>query len=310
MSRIHDALKKAEEERLAGKIPGSHSVIEPVEATPSVTIDAPVLEHKPMAAVAPVAADANSEALLQRCTKVHWRPNRDVTLFLENQSQVAPGMEEFRTLRSRLFQIRAKRPLKTILVSSALPNEGKSFVSCNLAQAFARQAGGKTLLVDCDLRKPQLHEMFGAPSTPGLSSYLQGKSDEFSIIQKAGYDDLFFIPGGEVGPTTPELIGNGRLKVLIKQLAPYFSWIVIDSSPTGPVSDASRVAEFCDGVVLVVRAASTPASVAEMAKREFRDVPILGVVLNQVAQADHSYSKYYYGQYGYGQQQLRANKKK
>ena len=118
------------------------------------------------------------------------------------------------------------------------------------------------------------------------------------MIQKSAYDDLFFIPGGEVGPHTPELIGNGRLKVLLKQLAPHFSWIVVDSSPTGPVSDASRLAEFCDGVVLVVRAASTPASMAEMAKREFRDTPILGVVLNQVTQADHTYSKYYYGQYG------------
>jgi len=307
MSRIHDALKKAEEERLAGKTP-SPVVFESAEGPPTDAIAAPVPEPRPMNTATPDAIDANSEALLQRCTKVHWRPNRDVALFLETQSQVAPGMEEFRTLRSRLFQIRAKRPLKTILVSSALPNEGKSFVSSNLAQVFARQAGGKTLLIDCDLRKPQLHETLGAPSTPGLSSYLQGKTDEFSIIQKAGYEDLFFIPGGEVGPGTPELIGNGRLKVLIKQLAPYFSWIVIDSSPTGPVSDASRVAEFCDGVLLVVRAASTPASVAELAKREFRDVPILGVVLNQVAHTDGAYSKYYYGQYGYGQQ-VRAKKK-
>jgi len=96
------------------------------------------------------------------------------------------------------------------------------------------------------------------------------------------------------------LIGNGRLKLLLQHLGPLFSWIVIDSSPTAPVSDASRVSEFCDGVVLVVRAASTPATLAERAKKEFRDTPILGVVLNQVAKADHSHSKYYYSQYGYG----------
>ena len=85
-------------------------------------------------------------------------------------------MEEFRTLRARLFQIRAKRPLKTILVSSALPNEGKSFVSGNLAQVFARQSGGRTLLIDCDLRKPQLHEMLGAPYDPGLSEYFKARA--------------------------------------------------------------------------------------------------------------------------------------
>lgn len=303
MSRIHDALKKAEEDKLAGKSPVAHPVLdeltvpveEPTRPSPMMMMASESIESK---AATQVATDPAAENLLERCSKAHWRPNRAVSLFLETHSQVAPGMEEFRTLRARLFQIRAKRPLKTILVSSALPNEGKSFVSGNLAQVFARQSGGRTLLIDCDLRKPQLHEMLGAPSGPGLSEYLQGKIDEFSIVQKSGYDDLFFIPGGEVGPTTPELIGNGRLKVLLKQLAPLFSWIVIDSSPTGPVSDASRLAEFCDGVVLVVRAASTPASMAEMAKREFRDTPILGVVLNQVSKSDHTYSKYYYSQYG------------
>jgi capsular exopolysaccharide synthesis family protein len=301
MSRIHDALKKAEEDKLAGRTPTTHPALDEVVSAPepiSVAVSGtPSFDNGPANVIAPLS-DPNSDVLLQRCTTVHWRPNRSVSLFLETQSQVGPGMEEFRTLRTRLFQVRAKRPLKTILVSSALPNEGKSFVSANLAQVFARQSGGRTLLIDGDLRKPQLHEMLGAPSTPGLSEYLQGKSDELSIVQKAGYEDLFFIPGGQVGAHTPELIGNGRFKILLKQLAPLFSWIIVDSSPTGPVSDASRFAEFCDGVVLVVRAASTPASMAELAKREFRDTPILGVVLNQVANSDQTYTKYYYGQYG------------
>ncbi len=303
MSRIHDALKKAEEEKLAQGSPASslaHNVAGAESSgdhapSPAVIAAAHVPTLRPIEHEAPVSGDA----LLQRCSKVHWRPNRDTSLFLEAHSQVAPGMEEFRTLRSRLFQLRAKKPLKTILVSSAVPSEGKSFVSNNLAQVFARQRGGRTLLIDCDLRKPQLHEMLGAPAGPGVSEYLQGKIDEYSIIQKAGYDDLFFIPGGEVTSSTPELIGNGRFKLLMQHLAPLFSWIVVDSSPTAPVSDASRLAEFCDGVVLVVRAGSTPASMAEMAKKEFRDTPILGVVLNQVVTSERPYSKYYYGQYGH-----------
>jgi protein-tyrosine kinase len=307
MSRIHDALKKAEEDKLAGKVPAPTPMLDAMER---VSAPEPLEEHA-VAAQTPIpignvtkddAAAASADVLLQRCSKVHWHPKRNVALFLESQVQVAPGMEEFRTLRARLFQMRAKKPLKTILVSSALPDEGKSFVSGNLAQVFARQRGGRTLLIDCDLRKPQLHEMFGAPKTPGVSEYLQGKVDEFSIIQKAGYDDLFFIPGGQVGPTTPELIGNGKLKQLLQHLGPLFSWIVIDSSPTAPVSDACRVAEFCDGVVLVVRAGSTPSSLAEQAKKEFRDAHILGVVLNQVSKAEDSHSKYYYSQYGYGKQ--------
>jgi protein-tyrosine kinase len=298
MSRIHDALKKAEEEKM-----------EKGPATPHVAEPAPMISAEPILEAAAVArapispamhpeSHGAAEGLLQRCTTAQWQPDRRVALFMDAQSQVAPGMEEFRTLRARLFQMRAKKPLKTILVSSALPDEGKSFVSGNLAQVFARQRGGKTLLIDCDLRKPQLHEMLGAPKAPGLSEYLEGKADEFSIVQKSTYDDLFFIPGGDVSPNTPELIGNGRLKMLLQQLAPIFSWIVIDSSPTAPVSDASRIAELCDGVILVVRAASTPASMAELAKREFRDTPILGVVLNQVSRSEPTYSKYYYTQYG------------
>jgi len=192
MSRIHDALKKAEEDKLAGKVPAPTPMLDAMER---VSTPEPVEEHT-IAAPVPMpignavgndaAAAASADVLLQRCSKVHWHPKRNVALFLESQVQVAPGMEEFRTLRARLFQMRAKKPLKTILVSSALPDEGKSFVSGNLAQVFARQRGGRTLLIDCDLRKPQLHEMFGAPNTPGVSEYLQGKADEFSIIQKAG----------------------------------------------------------------------------------------------------------------------------
>ncbi len=300
MSRIHDALKKAEEEKMSERSSPTPHVAEPVSMSAEPIAESAAAVRPAISAVVHADAHGAAEGLLQKCPAVQWHPDRRVALFMDAQSQVAPGMEEFRTLRARLFQMRAKKPLKTILVSSALPDEGKSFVSGNLAQVFARQRGGKTLLIDCDLRKPQLHEMLGAPKGPGVSEYLQGQVDEFSVIQKSNYDDLFFIPGGEVSAQTPELIGNGRLKTLIQHLAPVFSWIVIDSSPTAPVSDASRIAELCDGVILVVRAALTPASMAETAKREFRDTPILGVVLNQVSRSEPTYSKYYYTQYGYG----------
>ncbi|HEU5401599.1 MAG TPA: CpsD/CapB family tyrosine-protein kinase [Terriglobales bacterium] len=305
MSRIHDALKKAEEEKMSGKSPATSPGAEQVhEPAAEAAVEVAAVAGAPLASAVRLAEDhaASAESITQRCTTVQWHPDRRVALFMDAQSQVGPGMEEFRTLRARLFQMRTKKPLKTILIASALPDEGKSFVAGNLAQVFAKQRGGKTLLLDCDLRKPQLHEMLGAPKGPGISEYLQGKVDEFSIVQKSSYDDLFFIPGGEVTPSSPELIGNGRLKLLLKELAPSFSWIVVDSSPTAPVSDASRLAEFCDGVLLVVRAASTPASMADLAKREFRDTPILGVVLNQVSRTETTYSKYYYTQYGQGKE--------
>ena len=106
------------------------------------------------------------------------------------------GTEEFRTLRSRLYHLREKMPLKTVLVTSALPKEGKSFTATNLAQVMVRQQGRRVLLIDADLRAPRLHRMLGTTSDPGLSDYLQGKSDEFSIMQRGPLENLFFIPSG------------------------------------------------------------------------------------------------------------------
>ena len=101
-----------------------------------------------------------------------------------NGNDSARGTEEFRTLRSRLYHMREKMPLKKLLVTSALPKEGKSFTAANLAQVMVRQHGRSVLLIDADLRGPRLHLMLGTTSGPGLSDYLQGKNDEFSIMQR------------------------------------------------------------------------------------------------------------------------------
>jgi protein-tyrosine kinase len=305
VSRIHDALKKAEEERLAslGLSPETQSEV-PFAGKFSAGVGEIPLGEEPE-----VLKDVlnNSEAnasphpvdRLQNCSRTIWSPSKDA-IFLSGQDNNSPGMEEFRTLRAKLFQLRAKKPLKTILVSSALPSEGKSFVSANLAQAFARQRGSKTLLIDADLRKPHMHELLGAPASPGLSDYLAGKVGEFEIIQKsASSEDLFFIPGGKVSTTASEMIGTGRFRHLLETLAPLFSWIVIDSSPVVPVSDPTRLAELCDGVLLVIQAGSTSHLVAERAKREFHDTPLLGVVFNQVKAKEIPYYKYSYSNYGH-----------
>src|SRR5260370_22961978 len=117
-------------------------------------------------------------------------------LFLSGDDS-ARGAEEFRTLRSRLYHAREKMTLKKILITSALPKEGKSFTSANLAQVLVRQHGRRVLLIDADLRGPRLHLMLGTTNSPGLSDYLQGKSDELSIMQRGSMENLFFIPTGD-----------------------------------------------------------------------------------------------------------------
>ncbi|PYV52176.1 MAG: capsular biosynthesis protein, partial [Acidobacteria bacterium] len=105
-------------------------------------------------------------------------------------------MEEFRTLRSRLYQAREKHPLSKVLVTSPLPKEGKSFVTANLGQVLVRQQGKRVLLIDADLRNPHLHSTLGAESGPGLSEFLKGEMDEFTIIQSGPMENLFLIPAG------------------------------------------------------------------------------------------------------------------
>jgi capsular exopolysaccharide synthesis family protein len=207
------------------------------------------------------------------------------------------GTEQYRTLRSRLYHLREKTNLKSILVTSALPQEGKSFTASNLAQVLVRQHGRRVLLIDADLRGPRLHQMLGTAPGPGLSEYLRGQIDEFSIMQRGPLTDLFFIPSGVHIENPAELVGNGRLKLLLQRVSPLFDWIVVDSPPAVPVSDASVLATACDGVLMVVRANVTPSDVARKARMEFPDQSLIGVVLNGADNHAAPYSGYYYDVY-------------
>jgi capsular exopolysaccharide synthesis family protein len=298
MSRIHEALKKAEQERAAAQGGG----VQPSFATTPVA-EPPVFTETPavpLSAAQPgmpaFASPFNIDTLLARCAQLEWKPDPATMLFLNNDDN-ARGTEEFRTLRSRLYHLREKMTLKKLLVTSALPKEGKSFTSSNLAQVMVRQHGRRALLIDADLRAPRLHTMLGTTSDPGLSDYLLGKNDEFSIMQRGPLENLFFIPSG-TGATDPaELVGNGRLKVLLQRVEPLFDWIIIDSPPALPVSDASVLAKVCDGVLMVVRSNVTPSDVARKARQEFPDQALVGVVLNGTHEDAVPYARYYYESY-------------
>jgi capsular exopolysaccharide synthesis family protein len=235
------------------------------------------------------------DTLLARCTQGEWKPDPKTMLFF-NQEDNAIGTEQFRTLRARLYQMREKVPLKKILVSSALPKEGKSFVAANLAQVLVRQHGRRVLLIDGDLRVARLHVALGTTSAPGLGDYLLGEIDEFSIMQRGPLENLFFIACGRTVAQPAELIANGRLKMLMQRVESLFDWIIVDSPPAVPVSDANQLANFCDGVLMVVRSNATPYDSAQKARQEFAGKTMVGVVLNGITRAD-SYAKYYYEVY-------------
>ena len=299
MSRIHEALKKAEEERAASQ-GGAQLEPTPVGAESPVMPD--MASHRvpdPVAVAAMMPAFGSPfsvDTMLARCPQMEWKPDLGTMLFM-NGDDSKRGTEEFRTLRSRLYHMREKMTLKKLLVTSALPKEGKSFTSSNLAQVLVRQHGRRVLLIDADLRGPRLHLMLGTTAGPGLSEYLQGKNDEFSIMQRGPLENLFFIPSGTGIEDPAELVGNGKLKTFLQRVEPLFDWIIVDSPPAIPVSDASVLAKACDGVLMVVRSNSTPCDVARKAREEFPDQSLIGVVLNGTSDDAASYARYYYAAY-------------
>lgn len=291
MSRIHDALKRAEQERATSTGGHVETTFAPQEIQP---VSLPTLGQSAVA-VPSIGAGFTYEALLARCPQSEWTPDpRTMLFFQDDENRI--GAEEFRTLRSRLYQIREKLPLKRLMVTSALPKEGKSFVTANLGQVMVRQHGRRALIIDADLRSPGMHRHLGAPQTPGLSDYLLGECDEFGVLQRGPMENLFFLPAGRLASSPSELLANGRLKLFLQRVEPLFDWIIMDTPPVIPVADSTALANFCDGVLMVVRSNLTPSDLARRAREEFQDKLLLGVVLNGAPSGKLSQSKYYYGE--------------
>ena len=299
MSRIHDALKKAEQEKAAGHLSGGAA--SPGKAGPPGWLQPEGLSSREGGGLRkpsrPVREDPVRATLLkaldERCRRSSWIPQTSMTLFVHGKKH-SPGAEEFRSFRSQLYLVRIQQPVRRLLITSALPEEGKSFTAVNLSFVMAQQPDCRVLLIDADLRMAELHQILGAPPTPGLSDYLAGGVDEFSVVQRGPVPNLYLIPSGKTVSNPSELIGNGRFKLLLDRLAPAFDWVILDSPPVIPVSDAKLLAGLCDGTLMVVKAGKTPFDLAQKACQEFRDKGLLGVVLNQV-RVDSKYG-YYYGQ--------------
>lgn len=290
MSYIYEALLRAERERQSRQ---------PAPVDPP-TAPAPGVEALPPA---PEQFDIASASI----------PRHNWNLFVPSFPTLAKygrGLEQFRSLRSHIYQARNEMPLKTLLVSSGMPSEGKSFVTANLAMSLARNNNNRILLIDGDLRRPSMHLLFGAPNEIGLSDYLAGSAELHAIMQRCSesnaddgngtpdLENLFFVPTGSHHDNASELITNRRIKELISTASDAFDWILIDSPPALVFADAVDLARAADAVLLVVRGAQTTLDVAQRAQSSFANSRILGVVLNDVKnppRRDSYYDSYYYG---------------
>jgi capsular exopolysaccharide synthesis family protein len=203
--------------------------------------------------------------------------------------------EHYRLLRAKLSFLQKQQPLKTLLVSSAVDGEGKSFVACCLAAVLAQERGKRVLLIDADFRKAGAshalglngHGQFG-----GLAQILQGETTIEEALMNCANLDLHFLPAGQLLSNPSDLLGWHALQRELKGLTSLFDWIVIDSPPIIPLADANLLAPVCDGVLLVVRANKTSTKYVKNAIERIGKTKFCGVVLNQVRHPRSS--PYYY----------------
>jgi tyrosine-protein kinase Etk/Wzc len=160
--------------------------------------------------------------------------------------------ESFRNLRSRLFLKFKSHNLKLLIITSSQPRDGKSFISYNIAASIA-SVGHKTVLLDCDLRRPTLHSIFKLDNNPGVTNYLADDKNLEKIIQRTGEDNLYFIPAGPILPNSSEMIEAGALDELITYLKNHFAYIIIDSPPIGLVSEATQLMKYASHILFVCR---------------------------------------------------------
>jgi capsular exopolysaccharide synthesis family protein len=204
------------------------------------------------------------------------------------------GAEKFRFLAVRLRQLRQSRPLKKVLITSTIPQEGKSTVAANLACTLARRKPQKTLLLEGDLRRPTIAGRFGLGRVAGLSEWFRGESTAMNIYRLESLG-LWVMPAGNAPENPLELMQSGKLPALMEQLSAWFDWIVIDSPPVLPLADTSMWARLADGILMVTRPGITEKQQLLKGLEALEKSKLLGALVNSSTNAAHSD---YYQRYG------------
>lgn len=218
-------------------------------------------------------------------------------MFVTKKIPRSLSVEAYRSLRTSIKFSLIDKPIKTIVVTSSLAGEGKSTVVGNLAYSLS-QDGARVLVIDCDLRKPSIHENFLLSNEKGLTDVLFGKSDLKGVPKKIE-DSLFLITAGTILPNSAEILGSKEMENLIKELKVNFDYIIIDTPPILPVSDTLLLASKADATLIVVKARKTKEKIVKESYEQLIEAKanVIGTVLNE---SDKSLDNKYYGNYGDG----------
>lgn len=320
MSHIFDALQRSTAERFGIEIPSSLVVTELLESAESKlraehatsSVESPAqsetqMERESVAeagvstAVEPSATLRVSDELPTRvinvnqftqfeALKVLVSPQSRLVCLTDKESLAA---EKFSFLGVSLRRLQQTNGLKKVLITSTVPQEGKSVVAANIACMLAQRSQQKTLLLEGDLRRPSLAKLFGLGKIPGICEWLQGASSSMTGIYYLENAGFWIMPAGSAPRNALELMQSSRLSGLVDQLTAWFDWIVIDSSPVLPLADASIWMRLADGILLVTRQGTTQKEKLQQTLETIERTKLLGALLNcSVSSADSDYHHY------------------
>jgi capsular exopolysaccharide synthesis family protein len=306
MSRLFDALQRAGTEQSGVEYPDLLSMATAVfESEPRETPQEPqtaeskLLEMperavlEPLASKEPVLQPAVNANLDFPSLNVSVTPDSRLVFFTDPDSLPA---EKFRFLGVRLRQIQQNRSLKKVLVTSSIPEEGKSLVSANLAGVLARRKQ-RVLLIEGDLRRPTLAQQFGLGRLAGLGEWLQGTHESIANIYRLTDFNFWMMPAGNPPSNPLELMQSGNLACLMTHIGNLFDWIIVDSPPLLPLADTTVWGRVTDGTLLVARVGKTQKAQLQRALEIVKKSDLLGVVMNGSEESNY---KGYYSYYSPG----------
>ncbi len=299
MSRVHDALKKAEQQAFVASPQAPNTDL----TVPAAQEDAALTSE--VAATPPPAEFAGAQPtqvhgvhlgsladLLSEVEEIEFSPTA-ASCLIDRAQPTMPPSEEFRTLRTRLNHIQSLEPIHSVVITSPSPAEGKSFTAANLALAQSHLADNYTLLCDFDFRRPTLHNLFQIPRVPGSTDFLLGEATLPQVIKRVAGTNLFVMPAGTLVHNPLELLNLKEVKHLIQELPKIFNWVILDTPPLLFSADANLLSTLCDGTLIVVRIGQTSYEQIGRAVQSLCENNVLGIVANG-AHSGELYSKYTY----------------